>query len=61
MGSIEFVKIGGKAKFIVNRGKVARIHDTNSFLSEVDVAEILNEHGPEEIDDECVDTGPKPG
>jgi hypothetical protein len=62
MGSIDFMKTDdGKFRFIVNRGKIAEIHDTKSFLSKVDVAEILNEHRPEELDNERVDTGPKPG
>ena len=62
MGSITFTRgDDGKAKFIVNRGKVAKIYDTETFLSEVDVAEILSEHGPEGTDDECMATGPQSG
>jgi hypothetical protein len=62
MGSITFVRgDNGKSKFIVNRGNVAKIYDTKTFLSEVDVAEILNEHKPEGTDDECMATGSQSG
>ena len=62
MGSITFIRgDNGKSKFVVNRGNVATIYDTTTFLSEVDMAEILNEHEPERTDDECMATGSQSG